>query len=71
LGALADRLVDFRQPVVQKSFKVAEDARRIGRVAAREISVETAIFSKVLAEMKRKRRTALELLIVVRFRYWA
>jgi hypothetical protein len=44
-------------------------ARRIGRVAAREIAEETAIFRKVEAEMKSNRRTALELQMVVLFRY--
>jgi len=64
-------MVYFRQPFVQKSFKVAENAGRIGRTAATEIAVETAIFSKVRVEMKSNRRTGLELQMVVPFRIWA
>jgi hypothetical protein len=64
-------VVYFRQSVVRKSFKVAESTRTIGRAGGTEIAVETAIFRKVVTEMKSKTETALELQMVVPFRYWA
>jgi hypothetical protein len=54
---------------VRKSFKVAENARTIRRTVPTEIAVETAIFRKVATEMKSKTGTALELQMVVPFRY--
>ena len=64
-------MVYFRQPFVQKSFKVAEIARAIRRAVPTEIAVETAIFRKVATETTSKRETALELQMVVPFRYEA
>jgi uncharacterized membrane protein len=71
LGALPAPVVYFRQSIVRKSFKVAESASTIRRAVATEIAVKTVFFRKVATEMKSKTGTALELQMVVPFRYGA
>jgi hypothetical protein len=44
LGVLAAPMVNLRQPIVQKSFKVAENCRTIDKAAIKAIALKTAVF---------------------------